>query len=992
MSEIVAGPHNSVTVWLESQKDHPGLAGVSTSTTSPFIVAGQWPTHSSLGATMSPTATSFGPTASGKSLPSHRGELYWDAILQSWVAHTPTSYPSTRLHETKSGGSMTNGPRTTVLSPVEAVSQTVVATTTSPTVTATIPPESAASANTGEHSSTAAVVSSIAAACAAAAVAASPVQIHTLSQAPTRSTATITATATSTAAAPSSTLAPESKTVTAATKSAATSQTGSHNGGIATCATPATAAAAAAAAATPSPGPAYASSSTGGSLAGSPPARSRGAGAAVPIRLSAVMAAAGAGGWHKATRQGSGSVRQASGSKQVLSAQPPVSHTHAKLVHASSAMQRQTSQPQPRTQPYTQPQPQPPEQHQPQQASPAQTARLGSIHSAQSLHSTLSATSGAHPESRAGSHAPAAGPAETAAPPSSPEEHQHQHQEQQNQEQEQDQEEGPSELPSVAVMELPSQLPPEALVAAAPPMAMVISGPCECQGSTNSSSMRQAMSTGRTMTTITSDGTTGSLQPPAQPQLSRRIVPAVQWSAKASFGTSLAPSLPVGAAYFATAPASRASLGTGSNSSNTSNHNKDSHHHSHTSNNHNTHNNTNHSHRVANGTGPSTSEDRGPALVAVAAAAAAASSPVPSAGSSRSGRTGAPRTRATVGGFRTPGLGAGNSVGSGSTRPQAFRPPTRGLSGGGGGGRVSPLAGRGAGSRDASPAASRSRDNSPSQPHPGNTHGQQPRARSSLSPNNRVPRTLSSPSMGTRGGHEGTAVSSRTGSKESVANGNNRSRIPSPPALGPGSAVTYLRNGRPEHSRSTLPATSPSRRRTGFLSSLANSYQNQNQNQSTPQQHQQQRSSSHGPAETRKKPGDDKAGHNQMAQLWKRLEEVQQEAQRKIELVQYEAAALRQDNQRLQRRVDELECARQESSTLGSPPLVLVSNTVERAGSDGRSRSEGATSREATCVSGNGASTTVEGGSSQAPAPLAQRQIVTPPVSANGFGPPPVSN
>lgn len=51
----------------------------------------------------------------------------------------------------------------------------------------------------------------------------------------------------------------------------------------------------------------------------------------------------------------------------------------------------------------------------------------------------------------------------------------------------------------------------------------------------------------------------------------------------------------------------------------------------------------------------------------------------------------------------------------------------------------------------------------------------------------------------------------------------------------------------------------------------------------------------------------------QVQQLWKKLEEVQQEAQRKIELVEHEAAALRQDNQRLQRRLEELEHARHQA-------------------------------------------------------------------------------
>lgn len=51
----------------------------------------------------------------------------------------------------------------------------------------------------------------------------------------------------------------------------------------------------------------------------------------------------------------------------------------------------------------------------------------------------------------------------------------------------------------------------------------------------------------------------------------------------------------------------------------------------------------------------------------------------------------------------------------------------------------------------------------------------------------------------------------------------------------------------------------------------------------------------------------------QVQQLWKKLEEVQQEAQRKIELVEHEAAALRQDNQRLQRRLEELEQARHQA-------------------------------------------------------------------------------
>jgi len=92
----------------------------------------------------------------------------------------------------------------------------------------------------------------------------------------------------------------------------------------------------------------------------------------------------------------------------------------------------------------------------------------------------------------------------------------------------------------------------------------------------------------------------------------------------------------------------------------------------------------------------------------------------------------------------------------------------------------------------------------------------------------------------------------------------------------------------------------------------------------------------------------------QVAQLWRKLEEVQQQAAWQIGLVQTEAAALRQDNQRLQARVDELETARVEAGSAlfsvrssSTAPCGLNAAVEGEMGGpterecDGRARSEG---------------------------------------------------
>merc|ERR1740121_101495 len=76
----------------------------------------------------------------------------------------------------------------------------------------------------------------------------------------------------------------------------------------------------------------------------------------------------------------------------------------------------------------------------------------------------------------------------------------------------------------------------------------------------------------------------------------------------------------------------------------------------------------------------------------------------------------------------------------------------------------------------------------------------------------------------------------------------------------------------------------------------------------------------------------------QVAELWKRLEQVEQDAQRRIEVVQIEAERERskvemllQDNERLQRRVDEL--------SLAGSCLNSVVNGSAQAEASGRSQS-----------------------------------------------------
>jgi len=402
-----------------------------------------------------------------------------------------------------------------------------------------------------------------------------------------------------------------------------------------------------------------------------------------------------------------------------------------------------------------------------------------------------------------------------------------------------------------------------------PPMATVVAAP----GLGSEGSIQPLLSTARSVGSVGSDSNSGAgshgwpqadLQPQGQPQLQRRVVPAVQLPARVFTASGATPPMGggascgarVGAAAFA-ARASRGSSAPGGAAR-----------------------------YVAGGiwtpeVPPSTTS-------------------LPQ-GSTRQRRPGAPASTSS-----SPGRGLASAAARGVAK--ATRPANRlGVSALGGGGKSSREGSASApGSREASPLVGGG--GAPRQPHSASLLRQR-----ANSPGVRVGRPDGSPSG------SAAEVARAAGLKDRRPSGRelqgSRGRMPA--AAATAAPISGTRASRvTEGARAGAHLTSPARaRRNSPPAALPEA---------------------------------------QVAQLWRKLEEVQQQAAWQIGLVQTEAAALRQDNQRLQARVDELETARVEAGSAlfsvrssSTAPFGLNAAVEGEMGGptesecDGRARSEG---------------------------------------------------
>lgn len=410
-----------------------------------------------------------------------------------------------------------------------------------------------------------------------------------------------------------------------------------------------------------------------------------------------------------------------------------------------------------------------------------------------------------------------------------------------------------------------------------PPMATVVAAP----GLGSEGSIKPLLSTARSVGSVGSDSNCGvgsdgwpqaDLQPHGQPQLQRRVVPAVQLPARVLTASAATPPMGGGARVGAVPFVARASRG---------------------------------------------SSAPGGAARYVAGAVwtpqVPGSTPSLPQGGARQGRPGAPDSTSS-----SPGRGPASAAAPGVAK--ATRPANR-LGGGGKSSREGSASA--AGSREASPLVGGG-GGAPRQPHSASLLQQR-----ANSPGVRAGRPDGSPS----------GIAAEVARSAGVAQAKDRrpsgrelqgSRGRMPAAAATAAPISGTRASRvTEGARAGAHLTSPARaRRNSPPAASAAAVAAAAAAASVPEA--------------------------QVAQLWRKLEEVQQQAAWQIGLVQTEAAALRQDNQRLQARVDELETARVEAGSLlfsmrssSTAPFGLDAAVQgERGGPtesecDGRARSEG---------------------------------------------------